>query len=90
MHEGGILDIPFPRAVRNGVLAAGLAEQHHWVPNSGWITFRVRNAGDLSNAMWLMRLSYIRLRSENGNRSSRDAGAGKCGNEVEPGAQVPA
>jgi luciferase-like monooxygenase len=60
MREGGILDIPFPRAVRNAVLAAGLAEQHHWVPNSGWITFRVRNAGDLSNAMWLMRLSYIR------------------------------
>jgi hypothetical protein len=33
-HEGGIVDIPFPRAVRNVLLAAGLAEQHHWVPNS--------------------------------------------------------
>jgi len=29
MHEGGIVDIPFPRAVRNALLAAGLAEQHH-------------------------------------------------------------
>ena len=60
MHEGGIVDIPFPRAVRNALLAAGLAEQHHWVPNSGWTTFRVRNEDDLSHAFWLMRLSYLR------------------------------
>jgi hypothetical protein len=60
LHEGGIVDIPFPRAVRNALLAAGLAEQHHWVPNSGWTTFRVRNEEDLSHALWLMRLSYLR------------------------------
>jgi Family of unknown function (DUF5519) len=60
IHEGGILDIPFPRAVRNALLAAGLAEQHHWVPNSGWVTFHVRNEEDLSHALWLMRLSYLR------------------------------
>lgn len=60
VHEGGIVDIPFPRAVRNALLAAGLAEQHHWVPNSGWTTFRLRNEEDLSHALWLMRLSYLR------------------------------
>jgi hypothetical protein len=41
-------------------LAEGLAEGHRWVPNSGWITFRVRSEEDLSHALWLMRLSYIR------------------------------
>jgi hypothetical protein len=60
IHEGGIVDIPFPRAVRNALLAAGLAEQHHWVPNSGWITFHLRDEEDLSHALWLMRLSYLR------------------------------
>lgn len=60
MHEGGIVDIPFPRAVRNALLTAGLAEQHHWVPNSGWITFHVHNEEDLGHALWLMRLSYLR------------------------------
>ena len=60
IHTGGIVDIPLPRAVRNALLAAGLAEQHHWVPNSGWVTFHVRNEEDLSHALWLMRLSYIR------------------------------
>ena len=60
MHEGGIVDIPFPRSVRDVLLAEGLAEQHRWVPNSGWITFRVRSEQDLKHAFWLLRLSYLR------------------------------
>jgi hypothetical protein len=60
VHVGGIVDIPFPLAVRNALLASGLAEQHRWVPNSGWITFHMRREEDLSHALWLMRLSYLR------------------------------
>jgi len=67
VHEGGIVDIPFPRVVRNALLASGLAEQHHWVPNSGWTTFRVRNEEDLSHALWLMRLSYLRYALKTAN-----------------------
>lgn len=67
IHEHGIVDIPFPRAVRNALLASGLAEQHHWVPNSGWITFHLRNEEDLSHALWLMRLSYIRYALKTAN-----------------------
>ncbi len=60
IHDGGIVDIPFPRSVRDALLAEGLAEEHRWVPNSGWVTFRVRNDLDLQHAVWLMRLSYFR------------------------------
>jgi Family of unknown function (DUF5519) len=60
VHTGGIVDIPFPRSVRDALLANGLAEEHHWVPNSGWITFNLRNEEDLKHALWLMRLSYLR------------------------------
>jgi hypothetical protein len=60
MHPGGIVDIPFPHSIRNAVLEEGLAEEHRWVPNSGWITFRVRSEGDLKHARWLMGLSYLR------------------------------
>src|SRR6266851_2000768 len=35
VHTGGIVDIPFPRSVRDALLAEGLAEGHRWVPNSG-------------------------------------------------------
>jgi Family of unknown function (DUF5519) len=60
VHLGGTVDIPFPRPVRDALLAAGLAEEHRWVPNSGWITFQVRSEDDLKHAVWLMRLSYLR------------------------------
>ena len=60
VHTGGNVDIPFPRLVRDALLATGHAEEHHWVPNSGWITYRVRGENDLSHALWLLRLSYLR------------------------------
>jgi len=54
------VDIPFPHPIRDALLAEGLAEEHRWVPNSGWITFRVRSDKDFHHAVWLMRLSYLR------------------------------
>jgi hypothetical protein len=60
VHRGGIVDIPFPRPVRDALLEENLAEEHRWVPNSGWTTFRVRSEEDLEHALWLMRLSYLR------------------------------
>jgi len=60
IHPGGVVDIPFPRPVRDALLAEGLAQEHRWVPNSGWTTFRARNEQDLQHALWLMRLSYLR------------------------------
>lgn len=62
VHVGGIVDIPFPRPVRDALLAEGLAEEHRWAPNSGWVTFRVRSEEDLAHALWLMRVSYLRYR----------------------------
>ena len=60
VHLGGTVDIPFTRAVRDALLAEGLAEEHLWVPNSGWTTFRVQNEADVKHAIKLMRVSYLR------------------------------
>ncbi|MGB6473539.1 MAG: luciferase family protein [Candidatus Sulfotelmatobacter sp.] len=60
VHTNGTVDILFPRPVRDALLADDLAEEHHWVPNSGWITFQMRSEEDLSRALWLMRLSHLR------------------------------
>jgi hypothetical protein len=60
VHPGGIVDIPFPRSVRDALLAEGLAQKHRWVPNSGWITFQIWGEDDFTHALWLMRLSYLR------------------------------
>jgi hypothetical protein len=49
-----------PRPIHDALLEEGLAEQHRWAPDSGWITFRIRDEKGLQHALWLMRLSYLR------------------------------
>jgi hypothetical protein len=60
VHANGVVDIPFPRSVRDALLEDRLAKEHHWVPNSGWITFRIRSEQDFDHALWLVRLSCLR------------------------------
>jgi hypothetical protein len=60
VHLWGDVDIPFPRPVHDFLLAHNLAEQHRWIPDSGWTTFRIRDGGNVQHAIWLMRLSYLR------------------------------
>jgi Luciferase len=60
VHEGGVVDIPFTMPIHDVLLAGNLAEEHHFVPDSGWITFRMRTEEDLAHAVRLLRLSYLR------------------------------
>lgn len=80
-HPGGIVDIPFPRPVRDALLDEHLAEEHQWVPNSGWVTFRVRTGDDLQHAVWLLRLSYVRyaLKTDVNPREMAEREADKLG-----------
>jgi hypothetical protein len=71
VHVGGVMDIPFPRAVRDVLLAKGLVEEHHWVPDSGWTTFRIRRQDQMAQAIWLIRLSYARYAIKNSQDSRK-------------------
>jgi Family of unknown function (DUF5519) len=65
IHIGGIVDIPFTRAIHDALLAEGLAEEHRWVPNSGWITFRIRTDHDLKLAFTMSRWTTAPNRDAN-------------------------
>src|SRR5215468_5783233 len=67
IHYGGIVDIPFTRTIHDALLSEGLAEEHHWLPNSGWVTFRFRTPNELNHAVWLLRLSYLRYALKTAN-----------------------
>jgi len=58
LHGEVLLDVPFPRTVRDELIGAGLVERHHILPDSGWISFRIRKAGDAEAAIALLRRSY--------------------------------
>ncbi|WP_101297680.1 luciferase domain-containing protein [Halegenticoccus soli] len=59
VHCVGIVDINFPRRMRDALIAAGKTGEHHVVPESGWTTFHVASEADVERARWLLRLSYL-------------------------------
>lgn len=58
IHGDALVDIPFPKKVRDEVVAAGRAKPHHILPDSGWISFHLHEAADVERAVDLSRLSY--------------------------------
>jgi hypothetical protein len=58
IHGDALVDIPFPKKVRDEVVAAGRAKPHHIFPDSGWISFYLHEAADVERAVDLFRLSY--------------------------------
>src|SRR5688572_137671 len=62
-RNNGMVDIPFTVKMREALVAENLAQPHHLLDESGWITFFVRDEQSLDHALWLMRLSYLQKRS---------------------------
>lgn len=65
IHGDYLVDIPFPKKVRDEIVGAGLAEPHHILPETGWISFYLREEEDVQKAIALLRRSYeIALRQK--------------------------
>ena len=61
LHGDRLADLPFPVRVREQLVAAGKAERHHVLPESGWVTIRLRRREDVAIAIELFRLNYDRV-----------------------------
>jgi hypothetical protein len=62
LHGNRIADLPFPRRIRDELIAAGRGQPHHILPESGWITVPINTPTDVQHAIDLFRLSYQRAR----------------------------
>jgi len=60
LHGSRWADLPFPVRVRDALIAAGKAERHHVLPESGWVTVRIRNESDVAHVVELFRMNYDR------------------------------
>jgi Family of unknown function (DUF5519) len=58
LHGDFLLDIPFPLKVRDELVAAHNVKPHHILPESGWISFEIKNEPDVARAIALLRRSY--------------------------------
>lgn len=74
IHGDRLVDIPFPKKVRDEVVAAGRAEPHHILPESGWVSFYLRAEGDVERAVELFRQSYELAARQKGPAPAEPAG----------------
>lgn len=58
MHGDGLVDIPFPSKVRDELVSSGRAQPHHILPDTGWVSFYLREPADIDRAIELLRMSY--------------------------------
>src|SRR5512144_1567180 len=58
IHGDHLVDIPFPKKVRDEIVAAGRAEPHHVLPQSGWVSFYLNEPTDIEHAIELLRQSF--------------------------------
>jgi hypothetical protein len=60
LHGDALVDLPFPRKVRDELVAQGRARPHHVLPDSGWVSFWIESPDDVEGAIALFRLAYER------------------------------
>lgn len=53
-------DLPFPKRIRDELIAAGRARPHHVLPDSGWITVPMRTAPEVTGVIELFRQNFDR------------------------------
>jgi hypothetical protein len=63
LHGDRIADLPFPRRVRDELIATGRARPHHVLPDTGWVTVSIGSPAEVENALELFRMAYERTMS---------------------------
>ncbi len=58
LHGDSLLDVPFPRKVKEILVARGEAEEHHVLPGSGWISYHIGSIDEVDHAVELLHRSY--------------------------------
>ena len=59
IHGDSLVDIPFPKKVHDEIVAAGRAQPHHILPETGWVSFYIRREDDVDQAIALLKESYV-------------------------------
>jgi hypothetical protein len=64
VHGDWLVDIPFPKKVRDEIVAAGEAEPHHVLPETGWVSLFLRADKDVERAIELLHRSFSLARNQ--------------------------
>ena len=59
IHGDRLVDIPFPKRVRDEIVSAGDAQPHHILPETGWVSLFINSDEDVERAIRLLRRSFL-------------------------------
>jgi hypothetical protein len=71
LHGSSFADLPFPKKVRDQLIAQGRASVHDPLPNSGWVRRRMYAPEDVEAVIGLFRMNYDRARARDERRAGR-------------------
>lgn len=63
IHGNGILDMRFSRIVKSKLIEEKRISHHHVFPDSGWVTFYIREKEDSTYAVALLKKAYDKRRA---------------------------
>ena len=66
LHGDRLADLPFPVRMREELVDSGKARAHHVLPQTGWVSYRIRGPEDVEGALELFRKNYERLTARRG------------------------
>jgi hypothetical protein len=73
LHGSSFADLPFPKKMRDELIAQGRASVHPPLPQSGWVRRRMDSPEDTEAVIALFRMNYDRAK-ERAERSSAGQG----------------
>ena len=71
IHGDRLVDIPFPKSMRDEIVAAGEAEPHHILPKSGWVSLFLRTESDVEVAIRLLERSFSLASTQRAKSTAR-------------------
>jgi hypothetical protein len=73
VHGDRLADLPLPRKLHDEVIAAGRAQPHHVLPDTGWVSCWLERPGDAESVIELFRIQYERYAAR-ATQTDRSAG----------------
>ncbi len=58
IHGNDVVDIPFPKRVRDQLIATNRAEPHHILPDTSWVSCFLLCENDIDRTLDILKLAY--------------------------------
>jgi hypothetical protein len=62
IHADRVADLPFSMDIRNKLVNSGRVSEHHFLPQSGWVSYWIKGEQDIPSVIELFKMRYDSLK----------------------------